>query len=51
MVTKTALVLGAFKVALLTGCAADVQQQRHSNAAVEQVKERARPATQTLLWP
>jgi predicted phosphoribosyltransferase len=39
MVTKIALVLGVFKVALLTGCAADVQQQRHSNAAVEQVKE------------
>jgi hypothetical protein len=40
MVTKTALVVGAFKVAVLAGCAADVQQQRHSNAAIEQIKER-----------
>ena len=39
MVTKTALVLGAFKVALLIGCASDVQQQRHSSAAIEQIKE------------
>jgi predicted phosphoribosyltransferase len=42
MVTKTALVLGAFKVALLSGCAADVKQQRHSNAAVEQIREQRR---------
>jgi hypothetical protein len=40
--TKTALVLGAFKVALLTGCASDVGQQRHSDAAVEQIKEQRR---------
>jgi hypothetical protein len=40
MATKTALVLGAVTVLLLTGCAADVQQQRHSNAAMEQIKER-----------
>jgi hypothetical protein len=33
--TKTALVLGAFNVALLTGCASDVPQQRRSDAAVE----------------
>jgi hypothetical protein len=39
MGTKTALVLGAFTVALLIGCASDVQQQRHSNAAIEQIKE------------
>jgi hypothetical protein len=40
MATKTALVLGAVTVLLLTGCAADVQQQRHSNAAIKQIKER-----------
>ena len=40
MVTKTALVVGALKVAVITGCASDVQQQRHSNAAIEQIKER-----------
>jgi hypothetical protein len=40
--TKTALVLGAFKVALLPGCASDVSQQRHSDAAVEQIKEQRR---------
>ena len=40
--TKTALVLGAFKGALLTGCAFDVRQQRHSDAAVEQIKEQRR---------
>jgi hypothetical protein len=38
METKTVQVLGAFKVALVTGCAADVQQ-RHSYAAAEQIKE------------
>jgi hypothetical protein len=38
METKTVLVLGALKVALVAGCAADVQQ-RHSNAATEQIKE------------
>jgi hypothetical protein len=40
--TKAALVLGALKVALLTGCASDVRQQRHSDAAVEQIKEQRR---------
>jgi hypothetical protein len=35
--TKTVLLFGA--VALLTGCAADGAQQRHSNAAVDQIKE------------
>ena len=40
MGTKTALVLGAATVLLLTGCAAEVQQQRHSNAAIEQIKDR-----------
>jgi hypothetical protein len=40
MVTKTALVVGALKVAVITGCAADVQQQRHSSAPIEQIKER-----------
>ena len=39
MRTKTALFLGAFNVALLTGCASNVQQQRHSSAAVERIKE------------
>jgi hypothetical protein len=37
--TKTALVVGALKVALITGCASDGAQQRHSSAAIEQVKE------------
>jgi len=40
--TKTALVLGAFNVALLAGCASDVRQQRPSDAAVEQIKEQRR---------
>ena len=40
MVTKTALLVGAFKVAVLAGCAGDVQQQRRSNVAIEQTKER-----------
>jgi hypothetical protein len=35
--TKTVLLFGA--VALLTGCASDGAQQRHSNAAIEQIKE------------
>ena len=39
METKFVLVLGVFKVALLTGCAADVQQQGRSDAATEQIKE------------
>ena len=39
MRTKTALLLGAGTVALITGCASDVKQQRHSNAAIEQIKE------------
>jgi hypothetical protein len=38
MEIKTVLVLGAFKVTLIPGCAADIQQ-RHSNAATEQIKE------------
>ena len=39
MGTKTAMLLVAVAVALLTGCASDVKQQRHSNAAIEQIKE------------
>ena len=42
MGTKTAMLLVAVTVALLTGCASDVKQQRHSNAAIEQIKERRR---------
>jgi hypothetical protein len=42
MGTRTALLLGAVTVALLTGCASDVKQQRHSNAAIEQIKEQRR---------
>ena len=38
METKAVVVLGAFKAALIAGCAADVQQ-RHTNAATEQIKE------------
>jgi hypothetical protein len=39
-VTKTALVVGALKVAVITGCASHGAQQRHSSAAIEQIKER-----------
>lgn len=35
--TKTVLLFGA--VALLTGCASDGAHQRHSNAAVDHIKE------------
>jgi hypothetical protein len=51
MVTKTALVVGAFKVAVLAGCAADVQQQRHSNAILSRLRSGVTPATQTLPYP
>jgi hypothetical protein len=42
MRTKTALLLGAGSVALITGCASNVKQQRYSNAAIEQIKEQRR---------
>ena len=35
--TKTVLLFGA--VALLNGCASDCAHQRHSNAAVDNIKE------------
>ena len=42
MGTKTVMLLVAVAVALLAGCASDVQQQRHSNAAIENIKEQRR---------
>jgi hypothetical protein len=42
MRTKTVLLLGAGTVALITGCASDVKHQRHSNAAIKQIKEQRR---------
>ena len=42
MGTKTAMRLVAVTVALLTGCASDMKQQRHSNAAIEQIEEQRR---------
>jgi hypothetical protein len=42
MGAKTAMRLVAVTVALLTGCASDVKQQRHANAAIEHIKEQRR---------